>query len=51
MRSANRTWDEATLKAYLEDPRAFIPGNRMIMPGIREEAERQNIIAYLATLR
>ena len=51
MRSANKTWDEAALNAYLVDPKAFVPGNRMIMPGIRDEAERQNIIAYLATLR
>lgn len=49
MKNAGKTWDEATLDAYLADPKALVPGNRMILAGIKDEAERQNIIAYLAT--
>ncbi len=48
MRDSGKTWDEATLSAYLENPRELVPGNRMIMAGIRDAAERDNIIAYLA---
>lgn len=51
MRDSGKTWDEATLDAYLENPRAYVPGTRMILAGIRSEAERQNIIAYLAQQR
>jgi cytochrome c len=48
LRNANKTWDEATLHQWLQNPRQLIPGNRMIMPGINDETERDNIIAYLA---
>lgn len=49
MKSADKTWDAAAIDTYLQDPKAFIPGNRMILAGIKDEAERQNIIAYLGT--
>ena len=29
MKNSGVTWDEETLSAFLEDPRAYIPGNRM----------------------
>ncbi|MFC7473754.1 c-type cytochrome [Dankookia sp. GCM10030260] len=51
MKNAGKTWDAAAIDAYLQDPKAYVPGNRMILAGIKEEAERQNIIAYLATLK
>ena len=51
LRGANKTWDEATMHAWLENPRELIPGNRMIMPGIPQQAERDNIIAYLGQQR
>jgi cytochrome c len=49
MKGADKTWDEAAIDAYLQDPKAYVPGNRMILAGIKDEAERQNIIAYLAS--
>ncbi|MDO9711426.1 c-type cytochrome [Paracraurococcus lichenis] len=49
MKSAGKTWDEASIDTYLQDPKAYVPGNRMILAGIKDEAERQNIIAYLDT--
>lgn len=51
MKGANVTWDEATMSRYLTDPRAMIPNTRMIFPGIKNEQERANVIAYLATLK
>ena len=50
MRESGKTWDVATLDAYLTNPREVVPGNKMIMPGINDAAERGNIIAYLDTL-
>ena len=43
-------WDEATLGAYLANPQAVIPGGRMAYPGMPSEADRRDVIAYLATL-
>ena len=40
-------WDEATFKEYIRDPRAKIPGTKMIFPGIKNENEVNNLWAYL----
>lgn len=42
-------WDEATLTAYLPDPKAFVPGTKMTFPGLKEPQDVTNIIAYLKT--
>jgi cytochrome c len=41
------TWDEATLKEYLKNPRAKVPGTKMIFPGLTKEDDIDNVIAYL----
>lgn len=51
LRDSGKTWDPATLDAYLANPRGLIPGNRMIMPGITGAEERSNIIAYVEAQR
>lgn len=51
MKKFDHTWDEATLDTYLADPRASVPGTKMIFPGVKDEKERQDVIAYLETLK
>ncbi len=51
MKNANRTWSDATLDDYLVNPRQKIPGVKMIFAGLPEESDRQNVIAYLTTLK
>ena len=51
MKNANRTWDDATLDDYLTNPRQKIPGVKMIFAGLPEATDRQNVIAYLDTLK
>lgn len=41
------TWTEATLFAYLENPRQFIPGTIMAFPGLPSAQDRADVIAYL----
>ena len=41
------TWDEATFKDYIKDPRAKIPNTKMIFPGIKNEKEAGDLWAYL----
>jgi cytochrome c len=41
------TWDVAALKDYLKNPRAKIPGTKMIFPGLPKDEDIDNVIAYL----
>jgi cytochrome c len=41
------TWDEATLKEYLKDPKAKVPGTKMVFPGLKSDEDIANVIAYL----
>lgn len=40
-------WDEATFAEYIKDPRAKIPGTKMIFAGIKNEQEIKDLWAYL----
>ena len=41
------TWDEATFRDYIKDPRAKIPGTKMVFPGLKNPKQVDDIIAYL----
>ena len=41
------TWNEAAFMEYIKDPRAKIPGTKMIFPGIKNETEAKDLWAYL----
>ena len=47
LESADVRWNERTLDAWLADPEAFIPANRMTFPGVRDGQARADLIAYL----
>src|SRR4051812_30806622 len=41
------TWDEATFREYIKDPRAKIPGTKMIFAGVKDEQRVNDLVAYL----
>jgi cytochrome c len=41
------TWDEDTLRAYLANPKAVVPAGSMSYPGLRNEQQLNDLIAYL----
>ena len=41
------TWDETTLSKYLKDPRGVVPGTKMTFPGLSNDSDVDNVIAYL----
>lgn len=47
MKNAGITWGEDTLKPYLADPKAVVPGTKMSFAGLKKEEDIENIIAYL----
>jgi len=44
-----KAWTEEELAAFLEKPRAYAKGTKMSFGGLRKEADRADVIAYLAT--
>jgi len=51
MKNSGLTWDEATIKTYLADPKKLVPGTKMVFMGIKDPADEDNLIAYLETLK
>jgi len=43
------TWGKDVFAEYIRDPKAKIPGTKMIFPGIKNETEAANLWAYLAS--
>jgi len=51
MTNAKLTWDAATLDKWLTKPSDLVKGTKMVFPGLANQADRDNVIAYLATLK
>ena len=51
MKRANLVWDEANLRAYIQDPQAKVKGNRMPYSGLTDGKDVDDIVAYLKTLQ
>ncbi len=47
-KNSGLTWDEATFKEYIKDPKAKIPGTKMAFAGIKREQEVNDLWAYVA---
>ena len=47
MKNSGLTWDEATLNTYLTGPKKLVPGTKMAFPGLPNEQDRLDVIAYL----
>jgi cytochrome c len=46
-KNSGLTWDEETFSTYIKDPRAKIPGTKMIFIGIKDEQKIKDLIAFL----
>ncbi len=41
------TWDQATFAEYIRDPRAKIPGTKMVYVGLKDDQRVKDLIAFL----
>ncbi len=41
------TWEESTIATYIADPKAYVPGNKMVFPGLKKDSQIADVIAYL----
>lgn len=46
-KNSGLTWDEATFRDYIKDPRGKIPGTKMIYAGLKDEKRVDDLVAYL----
>jgi cytochrome c len=46
-KSSGITWDEATFREYIRDPKAKIPGTKMVFPGLKDPKQIDDVVAYL----
>jgi cytochrome c len=51
MKAANITWDKDSIDRFTENPYALVPGTKMPFAGTKEKAKRDEIIAFLETLK
>ena len=40
-------WDEPTFSDYIKEPKAKVPGTKMVYAGLKDEKRIQDLIAYL----
>lgn len=45
-----KRWTVDELNAFLQNPKAHVPGTKMAFPGLRNEADRANVVGYLRGL-
>jgi cytochrome c len=46
-KNAKIVWGEETFREYIRDPRAKVPGTKMVFAGIKNETEITDLWAYL----
>ena len=46
-KNSGLTWDEATFREYIKNPKAKVPGTKMAFAGLQDDKDIDNLIAYL----
>jgi cytochrome c len=47
LQEADFQWTEEKVYEWLQNPKTFLPGNKMIFAGIKDSQQRKDLIAYL----
>jgi cytochrome c len=44
-------WDEGSIEGFIQNPAQMIQGTRMIFPGLTNQSDAADMVAYLKTLK
>jgi cytochrome c len=47
LKSSGIIWEDNTIDEWLKNPQQFIPGNQMTFPGLENEQQRSDLLAFL----
>jgi cytochrome c len=47
MKTSGIVWDEATMAEYNRNPKAKVPGTKMVFNGVRNAGQLADLVAYL----
>lgn len=48
MKNSGITWDEAIFEEFITNPKAKVPGTKMIFAGLSKEKDRANLFAFVS---
>jgi len=51
LKKSGITWDDEHLHKWLENPKALVPGTKMLFPGVKDETQRDDLIAYIESFK
>lgn len=51
MKASGIVWTPAALDAYIADPRKSVPGGKMKYDGLADAKDREDLLAYLGSLK
>lgn len=46
-KASNVVWDEKNFAEYIRDPKSYMPGNKMVFPGLTADKDIADVTAYL----
>eukprot|EP01035_Chromulina_nebulosa_P017465 gene17465-23018_t len=46
-KTLDKVWDPENFTVYIKDPRGVTPGTKMVYPGMKDETQITNLVAYL----
>jgi cytochrome c len=47
MQKSGIVWDDKTMTEYLKDPKTRVPAGKMVYAGLKQQAQLDDMIAYL----
>jgi cytochrome c len=48
-KNSGKVWDEAFFATYIKDPKAVMPGTKMVYAGLKDDKRIADLTAYLKT--